>query len=239
MPITKIDSDIYRSSSVGHEQSSYVAINPDKCPGSFVFAGSIAARETLGGQVACRLALENFSTAVLNFFDSGNTTEDLNIAVLEEAFRAANMSVYQFGHSLAAGGRMAASLIAAVIHDGIVAVGRVGDGCAVLIRDGKLMPFFETQNTINSHFIGSNSLVQVELSSIEIREGDILGVFSNPLPPKYEQILTEYFIDCDFSDVSPASEVCQYVFPDLVNSHFALVAKAGADTIYLKEIFEP
>ena len=240
MGITRIDSDIYRSTAVGVEQSSYVAINPDKKPGSFVFGGSIAARDTLGGQVACRLALDSFSSAVMNFFESTHQDQDLNVAVLEEAFRAANVSVYQFGHSMAAGGRMAASLVGAVIHDGIVAVGRVGEGSAYLVRDSQCFPFFEKVDPKSPlQTIGTNSLVQVELSSIEILASDVLAVFSTQLSSAQELILGDYFKDCEFDGNQPATELCQFIFTELAASHYALVAKVGADTIYLKDRIEP
>lgn len=243
--ITRIDSDIYRGNQANIEQSSYVAINPNRTPGGFVFGGAKAARDSLGGQVACRLSLDSFSDSVLEFFylQSSKNPDEFPLQVLENAFRAANTSVYQFGHSMAAGGRMASSLIGMVIYKGSVAVGRVGSPEAYLVREGECFPFFEQSTGQNitptkNNFIGCNSLVQVELSSIAVLPGDVLLAFSSPLISERISEIGDFFRGYDFVEALPASDLCKCVFPDLAQIHFAMVAHAGADTIYLSEVVE-
>ena len=66
--------------------------------------------------------------------------EELIIDVIKNA----NESVYSFGHKLAAGGRMASSLLGIVIEENTIAAGRVGAGSAYLYREGDLFSFFES-----------------------------------------------------------------------------------------------
>jgi hypothetical protein len=121
--------------------ASFVTINPEAKPGSLVLAGSSAFSKSIGAQVACKLSLEHFIEGTLDFFKNPKEAEilpqqTLTQALLESAFRKANISVYEFGHKLSAGGRMAASLIGLVIKDNLVTAGRVGAWSAYLLRGG-------------------------------------------------------------------------------------------------------
>lgn len=248
MSFTRIDSHFFRGEAASYDTSSFIGLNPDKQPGSFVFAGATAARESLGGQVACKLALEQFVDGVLEYFNSLDQVgcvgdKEISVNVLETAFRRANTSVYQFGHSLAAGGRMAASLLGLVVEKNVVAAGRVGFGSAYLVRDGEAFPFFEAQQPgelmrSRSSFIGANSLVQVELSSIPIAEKDILVLFSDSLDPDKERVLGTFLAEYDFREGQPCEDLCQYLFPDMIELSYAMVARIGPDTIYLSEVID-
>src|SRR5438552_1732011 len=66
MALTRIDCQITRTLPYSLEDSSYVAFNSTKHPGSLVVGASRAARESIGGQVACRLALESFVEGALD-----------------------------------------------------------------------------------------------------------------------------------------------------------------------------
>ena len=226
------------------EQSSYVAVNPNRQPGGFVFGGTVAGRESLSGQIACRLALEHFSDGVLRFFEknserkSGIPSNSLTVEVLETAFREANDAVYQFGHSMAAGGRMAATLLGLVVHNQVAACARVGQGSVYLVRGGEAFSFFETQVVKtpgpNQQYVGGNSLLQVELASIGIESGDILIASSEVIPQ--EGVLADFFREYDFDNGKPAYDLCHFVFPELQNAHFVAATRVGADAIYLSEV---
>lgn len=211
-------------------------------------AGSIAARESLGAQVACRLALEHFVEAVLDFEEQrpevpleGPVPGDgeTSVAILEHAFRRANTSVYQFGHKLAAGGRMATSVIGLVIEDRIVAVGRVGTGSVYLIRGSEFCPFFERgsrggQSTTNR--VGENSIVTVELSSIPIEPGDSVVLLPRVLETEQEEFLRDLLL----GHVPQSGEELQFLIEELLGSSeeipFSLVATIGPEAIYLDHV---
>lgn len=245
MSITRIDSDFYRGEGAQYETSSFCALNPNRCPGSFVAAGATAGRDSLGGQVACRLSLDHFVDGVLNYFegaiavDGAEKGSDISTEVLEIAFKEANSSVYNFGHSLAAGGRMAASLIGMVVENRVVAAGRVGFGSAYLIREGSAYPFFEppSPEAIKKgalSFVGSQSLVSVELASIPVEAGDILALFSTFLEKDEEQALGQSLSELDFGEGRPCEDLCRFLFPDLIDLSFAMVARIGPETILLR-----
>ncbi|MCB0331309.1 MAG: protein phosphatase 2C domain-containing protein, partial [Bdellovibrionales bacterium] len=189
----RIECFSFRGKDKSLESSNYVLFNPTSKPGTAVLAGSCAAHESIGSQVACRLALEHFSTSLLQYFDHEGadlTGDEFGLQALEAAFREANRNVYSFGHSLAAGGRMAAVFVALIYlvddkGNGSFCVGRVGNGSAYLFRDGELFPFFEQSsgdsdpNTGN--FLGANSLVSVDLANVPVEASDRVFLFSEPL----------------------------------------------------------
>lgn len=69
MTITHLECSYFRGSSLRSEEASLVALNPSNFPGSLVMAGASALPGSLGSQVACRLALEQFVEGILEFFE--------------------------------------------------------------------------------------------------------------------------------------------------------------------------
>lgn len=236
MTLTRIDCQFFRNKAA--ESASFAALNPASKPGSIVAAGASAGRESLGGQVAYKLALEHFVDGVLEYFDtsiSNGVSSDITLEVLESAFRRANTSVYQFGHQLAAGGRLAASLIGIVIENNVVATGRVGNGSAYLYRGSELFPFFEQRIAGTEVYIGSNSVVSVELASVPIEESDTIFVFSESLTPELEGDLLDFLDGADLRSSRLCDEAVGYLFPEIAGISFGMVLGVGPDTIYLSE----
>ena len=253
MSLTRIDCNIYRGPEASAETSSYVALNPTRKPGSLVVACSSAARDSIGSQVACKLSIEHFLHGVLEYFETpiemsrpdgieGYDAKDTEISleVLEAAFRNANSSVYSFGHQLAAGGRMAASLLGLVVEDNVVAAGRVGGGTAYLFRRGELFPFFEATPKAGSNetYVGSNSLVTVELASVPIEEGDILVAFSSALSLQDEGELIKALDKVPSQGSIAAEGLARELFPESRKLAFCLCAIIGPNTIYLDQLAE-
>jgi len=203
----------------------------------------------LGSQVACKLALEHFVTGVLDFFESCTSTapdprpgdSEISLEVLEAAFKSANASVYQFGHSLSAGGRMSASLLGIVIQDRTVAAARVGAGSAYLCRNGDLFPFFEPNisetepppTASDDALVGAQSLVAVDLASVPIQAGDALLVFSERLDDRQERLLALQFSEDWSAKTVTLSSCVNKLFPVSSKVQFAMTAVIGPDSIYL------
>lgn len=267
MSSSRLDCHLFRGDNALKDGSSFVAVNPLVKPAQLVFAGSSAIRESLGSQVAYRLALDYFVVGVERHYTSsaGSTRalgdEDGVVAVLEEAFRCANSSVYGFGHKLAAGGRMAASLLGLVIEEGRLATGRVGYGSVYLFRKGQLFPFFEAPESgdarvgdVPEHpsdfegrmraFVGANAMVDVELASVVLQPEDIVCVFSRSLTTLNETILFEFLENLSLeerlsragSDI--AERLCLEVFTEPESLSFAMVACVGPQAIFCSQIAE-
>ena len=79
-------------------------------------------------------------------------------------------------------------------------------------------------------------MVQVELSSIEIEERDVLVVLSEGIDQGKERALGEFFSSYDFSEGDSSEDLCRFLFPDLVDLSFAMVSRIGPRTIYLSEV---
>jgi hypothetical protein len=186
--------------------------------------------------------------------------EDAVVGVIEDAFRSANSSVYSFGHKLAAGGRMSASLMGLVIENGRLSTGRVGFASVYLSRNNQLFPFFESaEREESSHvgdapefpsessmrqraFVGSNSIVDVELASVALEAGDVFCVFSRPLTGLNETLLFECLeaLRADGSlskgNVDVAARLCNEVFTEPETISFAAVIAVGPDVIYCDQV---
>ncbi len=261
MALTRLDCDFFRGEKAPSDVSSFVALNPVAQPAKMVFAGSSVVRGGLGSQVAYRLALDYFVHGVEVHYAGlprdvrAERDEDAVLGVLEDAFRSANSSVYSFGHKLAAGGRMAASLLGVVIENGKLATGRVGTGSVYLFRDNQLFPFFELPEgesvrvgdasefpdesvAYRKAFVGANSLVDVELASVGLQGEDIVCVFSRPLTALNETLLFEC-LETLVSEGFPllqqaqvATRVCSEVFTEPDSLSFAMVLSVGPEVVY-------
>ncbi|MCB0336661.1 MAG: hypothetical protein KDD62_10160 [Bdellovibrionales bacterium] len=244
MALTRIDCSFFRGKEAKKDTCSFVAFNPRKKPGSLVVAGSQAIRMGLSSQVACKLALEHFVAAILDSieskdFDNGDA-EEMGQALLEHSFRSANASVYEFGHQLAAGGRMAASVIGFVLEHDLASAGRVGPWTTYLWRDGELFPFFERNEiagatTGEDGFLGSQSVVTVETASVPIESGDYLFVFSEKLSYGQEELLKELTAAAQVTKDFVTDIVFKKVFANQPALGLALCAQIGPDAIYLSE----
>jgi hypothetical protein len=261
MALTRIDCHLYRGEKAAHDVSSFIAFNPEMAPSRMVFAGASAARDSLGSQVAFRLALDYFLKGVEDSYTVQASTpqqtksEESVVKVLEDAFRSANSSVYSFGHKLSAGGRMAASLLGVAIQDGRIATGRVGFGSVYLFRKNQLYPFFDAPegeidkvgdaqefpdifSTRKYSFLGTNSLVDVEMASVELQGDDVICAFSRPLTSLNETLLfesLEALIADGFpllAQEDPAARLCHDVFTEPETLSYALIASVGPDVIY-------
>ncbi|MCB0334190.1 MAG: hypothetical protein KDD55_11860, partial [Bdellovibrionales bacterium] len=208
MSCTHLDSFTYRGANALVDTSSYVSFNPHGKAGNLVFAGARAVKQSIGSQVACKLSLEHFIEGILDYFGGGFSEEDFteeepSLRALEAAFKRANKSVYSFGHSLAAGGRMAAAFIGLVLEDDMIASGRVGNGSAYLYRAGELFPFFDStgqeEGAHQEGYLGTQSLVSVELASVATEPHDVLYVFSQELSEKEENDLISLSQEMDFT----------------------------------------
>lgn len=258
MAFTRLDCHIFRGEEAANDSSSFVALNPFMVPSRMVFAGSSAARGSIGSQVAYRLALDYFVKGVETSFGAAPSKDggdERAVKALEEAFRSANSSVYSFGHKLSAGGRMAASLLGFVIEGGRLATGRVGFGSVYLFRNNQLYPFFEAPEGETERigdaaefpddyanrkysFIGSNALVDVDLASVELRGDDVICAFSRPLTTLNETLLFESLESLRGEGMlsqkqgEAAMRLCTEVFTEPETVSYALVATIGPDTIY-------
>lgn len=244
MSLTRIDFNIFRGNEASLVTSSFAALNPTQEAGSLVAAGATAAGTGIGSQVACRLSLEHFVDGVLGFFDKSkngsSSKSEISLAVLEAAFKNSNTSVYSFGHKLAAGGRMSASLVGLVIHGSVFAAGRVGNGSAYLVRRGEIFPFFENSpetaaTAPQRSYLGSQSVVAVELASIPAEANDFVFLCSERLSPANEARLGNVLVDGEDLD-SPKllRSACAQVFEAPEKVPFAMLIRTGPNTIYLK-----
>ena len=248
MGLTRVDCHFKTFEGAERGASAFVVLNPLRRPGTLVAAGSAALRENIGSQVACKLAIEHFVDGVLDRFAARGTgaAEALNpdhpetsVDVLESAFKRANSSVYAFGHKLAAGGRMSASLLGMVISEKVVAAARAGDGAAFLLRQGELFPFFErppataVAEQAHEQLVGAHSLISVEVASVPVEPGDLI-IFLGRMPSEMqERRLPVVARGLSSTEENPAETVVRRVFDNEEPPSFSLLIRMGPEAIYL------
>ena len=149
---------------------------------------------------------------------------------------------------------MAASVISVFIREGFISAGRVGKGVAYLARNGEVFPFFSQRPADQEAVtVGSNSIVSVELASVPAEAGDVVLVFSDPIPAGEESdlgyvvsLLLPKFDQLD-EDISPGSAIkasekidgkacerlTQQIFGDKTPA-FASIMAFGPDVIFLE-----
>ncbi len=241
---TRLDCFPYFGSNAAQDGVTAMSFSPKGEPGSAVFVGANAARGSIGSQVASKLSVEHFVTGTLDFFagvsqTAAEETQSRALTVLEAGFRNANSSVYSFGHKLAAGGRMSASLMAIVVLDGIIAVGKVGGGSVYLCREGEVFPFFEnakkkTAPTSSASLLGSNSLVSVELASVEVEGFDALFAFSKDLSNFEEEELSRLAnLQVPAPGADSQSEFLEFLFDEPEQLGFSFSMFFGPDAVFL------
>lgn len=263
MALTRLDCDIFRGYEANPDASAFVALNPVCRPAQLVFAGSTAVIQGVGSQVAYRLAIDYFTEGILSFYEAkGGATksdEDEVVRVLEAAFRSANSAVYSFGHKLAAGGRMAASLLGLVIEGNSLGAARVGQGSIYLFRENQLFPLFGSEGVDRAivgdlpefseqlaaqrqGFVGSHSIIDVEIASVPLQAGDTVAAFSRPLTTLNETLLFQHLqmaVGEGFPESQPphqAEQMCVDVFtqPDTIS--FAVLASLGPEVIFCSKV---
>ncbi len=248
MSITRVDCQIFRGGAASTESSSFVVLNPNRKPGSLVVGGASAIRQGIGSQVACRLSIEHFVSGVLEYFVKGDAASvrevvpsdesETSLQVLENAFRKANSSVYEFGLKLAAGGRMSASLMGVVIEESSIAAARAGASAAYLYRNSELFPFFEPWKPTHEDpalgvYIGAQELVSVQLASVPMLQGDRLFIFSEALDSEQQQVLAAYASQLGELDAEKWRDIAERLFEKPEALPFAIAAALGPETIYL------
>lgn len=105
-----------------------------------------------------------------------------HVALLESAFNKANTGVYELGHKLSAGGRMSTSILAILVSENCIYAAKVGHGQAYLIRSGQSFPFFALEESGKvPQTLGTNSIVSVEIATVDLSAGDTIAIFSDEL----------------------------------------------------------
>ena len=263
MGISRLDCDIFRGAGIIPDASGYVAFNPGVAKASAVFVGTTAVAEGIGSQVAYRLALEYF---VKGFLESSEqcapfANEDELTKPLEDAFRVANSSVYNFGHKLAAGGRMAASMVSCVLNGTSLVAGRVGLASVYLFREGQLFPLFPNDDVDTAvigdisedlvsipdpkcSYIGAHAIVDVNVASVALQANDAVIAFSRPLTGLNETLLFQYLemtaeahVESEFGQpVRRAEDLCLDVFTEPDTVSFCCLLSVGPETIYCAQV---
>jgi serine/threonine protein phosphatase PrpC len=146
-----------------------------------------------GGQIASRLAAAALGS------DTGGTGEERVMALIQEA----NRRVYERGVEDSSASGMGTTITVALVEDGAVAIGHVGDSRAYLIRDGALEQLTDDhslvaelvrsgrlspeeaethpQRSVITRVLGTDPDVDVDTFSVPAQPGDLFMICSDGL----------------------------------------------------------
>lgn len=229
-----VEVDIFRGHSVSLDRSEYCLWNPWVSPGDFSFCFSASTRESIGSQVASRLAMQHFFQGVSEA--AGNVSADVSAKqVIQSGFSQANNSVYTFGHSMAAGGMVSAALLGFCVREGGAAAGRVGAGQVYLLRNGEMVPLFEEVSPLdNDQLVGSRPKVSVEVGSLEVKASDRFILcpreFSFREKREAEELARDILIE---PRMKSAAEVAGFLFEKPKEVPFFALVEIGPETHFL------
>ncbi len=241
LSLTKIDCTVTGGSSLLAKGELYSIFNPIREPGCVVSVFSAPARDTVSGTIASKLALDHFISAITEVLSkpSAHDPESRVVSALEYAFKEANRNVYEFGHQLAAGGRMGTSLMAIVVERGVIAIGKTDAGSVYIVRNGEVVPFFieaHRDSQMSPNFVGLNSLVNVEVSSLPLQSGDEILGFSKTLSVDEEMKLVDSVQIGLIGAGSNIPNAHEHLFADRKEVPVMLDISVGPEGIYLAEV---
>ncbi len=238
MSLTKIDCFSY---SQGISQTDNgIILNPLKLPGVITMAVSSPASNSLGAKVATQLALSHFVEGVLNFCDKvGNkASKTLSHDIVSAGFKNSNRSVYDFGHKLAAGGRMKAFLTTVAVVNNVVSVAKVGGGDIYLYRNKHIYSFFGEDQMIDATNIGQNVKVSVEFSDIDLEAEDKIILFSKKLSSKEFEICQRFINRVEYLNQDLLNKMILKIEEYGTKISSVMIAEFSEDTILLDHIYE-
>jgi PPM family protein phosphatase len=170
-----------------HNEDSYVHEPP-------LFAVADGMGGALAGELASRLAIEAIGARE---GDSGG------IELVTSLVQAANRSVYERSRADSSVAGMGTTMTLAVLEDGIVTIGHVGDSRAYLIRDGELKQVtndhslvgelmrsgkltaeeaeHHPQRSVITRALGTDPDVDVDTYTVEVQPGDVFLLCSDGL----------------------------------------------------------
>jgi|GEM_PF-5085003 len=234
---------LHRGVDCSIDNSSFAFFNPDFEVGAMAFAASLAVQESIGSQVACRLALEHFTGGALDFFrpNPAESSRPTAVEALESAFKRSNQSVYSFSHGLAAGGRLVASLVGMVLCRNFLAVARVGSHFAYLVRGGEVFSLFEDPEISKIEQspgagVGIQSRVEVEVASLNIQSGDTFVILPQQLQVAQQSLLAEVIEDIEpFCFGGAASEVAGFLTSAPRELAYFFLNRVGPKSLFLRD----
>jgi protein phosphatase len=170
-----------------------------------------AVADGMGGAQAGELASSLAAAALKDSQEPGGGGEER----VDELIQQANRRVYERQSQDAAASGMGTTMTVALVEDGRVAIGHVGDSRAYLVRDGKLEQLTEDhslvaelvrsgklspeeaeshpQRSVITRALGTDPDVDVDTFSVETKPGDLFLICSDGLTTMVddETILTE------------------------------------------------
>lgn len=183
---------------------------------------------SLGSKIAAKLARDAMITAALGVVEAERVSVGSGVGiesrlprlVVQEAFKAANQSVFDYASRMAAGGRCDAFGLVLVVDGDQVSLGRVGDFAGYLIRAGRLVRLFGQADGLEerggfSERIGGQPQVVVDLSSVAVADSDLLIMMSAKDTVQLRQLTSLIFSQYDLGDPVSLAEATRRLAQDL------------------------
>jgi serine/threonine protein phosphatase PrpC len=182
-----------------------------------------------GGEVASRVAIEVVPKVVRETLaaSNGHVAGERMAAALRKAFAAANEAIREKARSAPELRSMGTTCVAALIGDGLLAVGNVGDSRLYMLREGELIQVTKDHSLVQEYIqsgemspaqarqsrfrniltraVGIAGKVEADVEVVALQEGDILLLCSDGLT----NMVAEPEIARILGTVSDPDEACR------------------------------
>ena len=149
--------------------------------GPILFGTVRGTQRNVTGQIASKFSLESFFHAA---FDSDKIDSE---TIVQNGLKEANQRVYEYSAKMLSASRVTNTGLFSVF-DGInITAARTGDEDGFLWRSGELTPLFKREGELAraqrlERFIGANKQLLADISTLEVRKGDVIWLTNFPVP---------------------------------------------------------
>ncbi len=149
--------------------------------GALLFGFVKGTQRTVTGQIASKFALESF-------FHAAFASEKLESeTIVQNGLKEANQRVYDYAAKMLSASRVTHTGLFSVFDGLSLTAARTGDEDGYLWRAGDITPLFRREGELGrgqrlERFIGANKQLLADISSLDIRRGDVIWLTNFPVP---------------------------------------------------------
>ena len=149
--------------------------------GPVLFGSVRGTQRNVTGQIASKFSLESFFHAA---FESKQIDSEI---IVQNGLKEANQRVYEYSAKMLSASRVTNTGLFSVFDGKNITAARTGDEDGFLWREGELTPLFRREGELAraqrlERFIGANKQLLADISTLEVRQGDVVWLTNFPVP---------------------------------------------------------
>jgi serine/threonine protein phosphatase PrpC len=149
--------------------------------GPLLFGSVRGTQKNVTGQIAAKFSLESF------FHSAFSSSKIDSETIVQNGLKEANHRVYEYSAKMLSASRVTNTGLFSVFDGENITAARTGDEDGFLWRSGELTPLFKREGELGraqrlERFIGANKQLLADISTLEVRKGDVIWLTNFPVP---------------------------------------------------------